>query len=499
MEWLFGSSTNDQFKRSLIEYFRRIQVTDFLIEDPYVDNDYLEDYSSYYASCFNDYHRHCQRVHLFGSSSSFRLTNLIFIHQLTSQDPKIRDKINAVYLGFIVVRPFEMSRIGRTCLVTNPLRESTEYPAIRDYNAHLFGMDLSVKTMAFQEQDQTVTACASTAIWSALHIACKMFHRYTPSPSGVTKDALTYAPDLRKFPSIGLTPEQICMAIRKSGLFPFKTKTTSNSLFKSIIYAYGKAGLPIILGLSLYDTLDGGENSNRANLKGNNYHAVTVNGMALDGPRSPRSSNEIRLHSYRISAIYAHDDQLSPFSEIEIPPESLFFDGVSRDVLKTGWQSSHDGLSKYAILETIIIPIHDKIRVQFPVMYKRIAQLHKKLEEFFAKRYDDQLDEEEEEFNIEWSIYLQENNEFKKELYKDTVPVYAASKPELLQISLPKYIWRVIAYDEYRSKVFEAIYDSTESANGGKKPLMRIYYNETIPYLFSRLDKSEQNGTYYFK
>ena len=45
----------------LDEYFRGLNVQTVLIEQGYIDKDYLEDYSRYYAKCFQEYSKRCVR------------------------------------------------------------------------------------------------------------------------------------------------------------------------------------------------------------------------------------------------------------------------------------------------------------------------------------------------------------------------------------------------------------------------------------------------------
>ena len=76
------------------------------------------------------------------------------------------------YLGFMVIKPLPGSPIGRTVLRTferdAPRGGRREFTAIRRYTVSLAGLSLSVRGLAFQQQDQGVSACATTALWSAL-------------------------------------------------------------------------------------------------------------------------------------------------------------------------------------------------------------------------------------------------------------------------------------------------------------------------------------------
>ena len=47
------------------EYFDKLQAKTILIENEYVDRDFLEDFSAYYVRCFSRYERFCVRLHFF--------------------------------------------------------------------------------------------------------------------------------------------------------------------------------------------------------------------------------------------------------------------------------------------------------------------------------------------------------------------------------------------------------------------------------------------------
>lgn len=50
---------------SKTHYFDHIGAKTIIVENDYIDRDFLEDYSGYYARCFHDYQRSCTRLHFF--------------------------------------------------------------------------------------------------------------------------------------------------------------------------------------------------------------------------------------------------------------------------------------------------------------------------------------------------------------------------------------------------------------------------------------------------
>jgi len=148
----------------LKSYFGKLDAKTIVVELDYIDHDYLEDYSNYYVKCFYDYHRKCARLHFF--QDSFSLED--FSRVLASENEALLDRIKETYLGFIVVKPLPKTIIGRSCLKTYPTAGARNYPVIRKYSANLFGIELEVSTLAYQEQDTVAAACATSALWSVL-------------------------------------------------------------------------------------------------------------------------------------------------------------------------------------------------------------------------------------------------------------------------------------------------------------------------------------------
>ena len=151
--------------RYLLGYLGRLQAKTIVVEKKYIDRDFLEDFAGYYVRCFADYPRTCARLHFFDTSVSREAFDSVL--QGTPQEVSIED-LRKSYLGFIVVKPLPETIVGRTCLKTygNADGKHREYPTTQRCTAHLFGIDLEVWSVDFQEQDQVVAACATSALWS---------------------------------------------------------------------------------------------------------------------------------------------------------------------------------------------------------------------------------------------------------------------------------------------------------------------------------------------
>jgi hypothetical protein len=269
---------NNYFKR----YLERLQAKTVIIENNYIDKDYLEDFSAYYVRCFQGYVQTCRRLHFF--SESFEESDFQLL-LLGSDDQEIQ-KIKESYLGFMVVKPLPQTRIGRTCLKRSDLDgDRKHFPVTRNYTANLFGISLTVESLAFQEQDKVVSACATSALWSAFHWTGHLYQHHIPSPVLITKSAgQRLEMDTRPFPNRGLTGSQMCQAIRDVGLDPILLNYSPQSdeyLFRITLYAYLKGGMPIILGVNLEEIQQDVDQKSFKVVKVIGKHAVTITGYSV--------------------------------------------------------------------------------------------------------------------------------------------------------------------------------------------------------------------------
>ena len=419
------------------EYFKVLDAKTILVEFPYVDHDYLEDFSAYYVKCFKEYDRFCTRLHFF----SIPFSDEDFSKLLTAENPHIdKESLNNAYLGFIVVKPIPLTFIGRTCLKTYPLSGGRDYPFRHEYHVNLFGLNLFVKSLAYQEQDSVVAACASTAIWTAFQATAYLFQHSVPTPVEITKAAVKFFPlSNRHFPNKGLSEVQMAQAIRDVGLEPYLISTSEAHIIKASVYAYQKAGIPLVLGIELAEegvSLPIGR------------HAVTISGYRIDGEKTSFPGSRFHLMSSRINKIYAHDDQVGPFARMEFLPGG--------NKLSTSWPDSHGELGKITSNPTILlVPLYNKLRIPFESILKIIF----KLDELFDI-IDDYIHLGIAE--IEWEIFLASSNHLKEEVLNSELT--GEEKLKVLTKSLPKYVWRAIAH--LNGEKIELLFDTTDIEQG---------------------------------
>ncbi len=421
------------------EYFHVLNARTIVIERDYVDHDYLEDYAAYYVRCFQEYKRRTVRLHFF--SNAFNEAG--FKDLLTDEASMLHaDDLQAGYLGFVIVKPLPGATIGRSCLKTYPDENGRRYfPLLRTYEIGLFGLKLTVESLAFQQQDTVVAACATSALWTCFQGTGKRLQHAIPSPVEITRAATDHVPDdllatgARTLPNAGLTATQMAFAIRAATLEPHVVGTPDPYILSSTLYAYLRCGIPSILLFQLFDVTD----ADPRRLGG---HAVAVTGFSL-GQAAPQHHpmTGLQLRSSRIDKLYAHDDQVGPFARMTFN---------TTGALDTSWlgQGRIEGRPSL-----VLIPLYHKIRIPFEVVHDAVLQLDS-IMTWIRNTLGSQLQ------RPEWDIYLTTVSEYKKDIHTRYRSSLGASLEEFVTESLPKYLWRVTALHGQEA-VLEMVFDAT--------------------------------------
>ena len=295
----------------LLEYLRYMRASAIVVEDPYTDADFLDDYAAYYARCYSAFGRRCKRLHFFRRD----LTDESFRDLVRTANEDQISGLQHDYLGFIVARPLPQTIIGRCVLKTydddDGLRR--RFPVNRRYAVNLFGLSLYVDGLAYQEQDTVLAACATVALWSAFHRTGDLFGTAIPTPAAITQAATQAVHSVhygRPIPQHGLRVEEMCAAIRHDGLEPeaINLQRTPNVPLASLLYGYMLMGLPAILIVEI---------------PGRGWHAITLTGYSLlanvyrqqEVPGNPTIAPMVGL---RIDKFYGHDDQIGPNAKLVI-------------------------------------------------------------------------------------------------------------------------------------------------------------------------------------
>jgi hypothetical protein len=454
-----GYSQGKSHLSYLDDYLSFLGATAILVEHPYTDRDYLEDYVAYYARCHASYERRCARLHFFSS----KLGQDVIAKVIASDDAAIQ-LLKSSYLGFIVVRPLPSTVIGRSCLVTygNKVRERA-FPPARIYKVHILGIELSVSSLPFQEQDTDVAACATSALWSVFNATGHLFQHSIPSPAEITKAAAASQRAVsRTLPALnGLSAEQIADAIRSVGLEPLYIGVTNLDLLLVSASAYLRARIPPLLLGAIIEAIP----STTAREVG--LHAIALAGFSVPkGPPRPYiGTNGTLFSAGSIIRLYAHDDQVGPFSRIVVDP------AASRPLL-TSWPDQN-GIRGHTFFDPkiLLVPLYHKIRVPVASVISTIVSLDEWLEPARLAKIIPLAE------RLEWDLALIEIADLKAEVHGDRT-IIEGFRMSALRDDMPRYIWRVGA-SSGASKQFTLLVDATDLLQGGHVAGVLPYSRDT--------------------
>jgi hypothetical protein len=358
----------------LADYVRRADLNQFCeersiaIEDPYVDRDFMADYSVLFGTTLKPPKSYCRRLHFFALPPKAACEQVLALgerligggekawSEYTSECAEFSQKS---YLGFAVIRPLAACSVGRTVLHLLPFDKPTdksvrEMRCTRDYCIHYLGARLTIRGLAFQQQDLGVSRCSTIAIWSALHKASESEHLASATPAEITNLASKYRlPFGRPMPSEGLAVDQMCIAMQSLGVSPFLSKVMSFAQGRSLIFSATLSEMPCVLVMQKADEED-------------LWHAVTVAGMKLHAAHKdsfvkeadPSAGND---ESGDLKAVYVHDDRVGPYLRAEIYRST---EGQLR-VRMNVQGHVENGKTQEWIVQQVLIPLHSKIRMSF--------------------------------------------------------------------------------------------------------------------------------------
>jgi hypothetical protein len=449
-------ATADKIKY-LSDYLLAVNAKSMIIELDYVDGDYLDDFSNYYVKCFKSYQRKCKRLHFFAIDLTADHVSALVAEPARVEDVKT---LQCAYLGFVVARPLPNAVIGRTVLKTYPSDSGRRnYPCTKPYKANLFGIELSVNSLVFQEQDNVLAACATVALWCSFHKTADIFGTAVPSPAQITSFANQVVNHARPIPSHGLNIQQICNAIRSVGLDAEVIVVNNGVPVPSLAYGHLKCGLPVIL---------------IATVEGIGLHAITLTGYSINPAvvtacEVDPKSHCIAMTGLRINEFYGHDDQIGPFCRVIVKPSTASGSKTYPVVFESSWKDQKTGKPLTLFPEMIVVPVYHKIRVTFVDVQKWLTKLDALLSIFLKGIAA-----------LEWDVHLTTVNEYKKHLRASTTS--HASRNEILLTSLPKYMWHAVLRAG-STDLFECMVDATDMTESAPFQFM-LWHNEALKQNF---------------
>jgi hypothetical protein len=246
----------------VLRHLREGGVASVIVEETYLDRDFTDSFSKFYATVFKRHTKLCRRFHFFKKDicQLFSLKDPIAI---TRGLQSVGD--SGEYSGFIVARPVQHAPLGIVVidLPPNPAGLVSHLLVRADYEAHLLGAKLTIRGVPLTQQDQRVGACAQASIW----MAGRHFHMRHRGPWFTTVDItqaatkVAYAALSMSLPagSEFLVGDNMVQALRAMGreTFTYQARVDGNPPTANwgnlrphdIINRYVDSGIPVILSL----------------------------------------------------------------------------------------------------------------------------------------------------------------------------------------------------------------------------------------------------------
>lgn len=493
----FGSEFPEIYNKKQIDYIwrymRDLGCQTVLLESEYIDHDYLEDYTRYYVRGFNNAGYKCARLHFF--SYDFDHENIDGM--LQSGNTQEHESLRRNYLGFIIIKPLPKTFIGRTCLkIYDSLQDSEEKKLlIREYEVSLFGINLVVHSIAFQEQDKVVAACSSTSVWSALHAITWKKTRDIPSRSEITSNAINHIDgSSNSFPNKELTNKQILRAIDSEKLRHIYSDLHNYSwdMLLKVIKIHIDSELPLILGAHVYSI------DKEKKLKYQGGHAVTVLGYK-ERRKKP--------------ALYVHDDRLGPFVRASfVRLKSFTSQGdLSADwgvVIQEkndskGWKKPHEVL----IPNSLISLKHPKVRIPYTYPLNTCEIVKNIFIEFVENASKDRKDKLDTE--LVYTITLQELSSIKESYSTFDFSVDGGNPSEILSdlqkdradflsANNARFQWVCSFSFVGETPIFDLLFDATDIPQGNVVTAVLEKNKKASNFFYNALDVVEPKITVSF-
>ncbi len=459
-------------------YLGYLQAKCYVVEEDYIDSGHLKDYASYYSLRGDGVGKRTIRLHFFSKDVEQIESGFEYLSSRALAG-EVDEYLNEGYLGFVVVRPLNETAIGRTCLrVYGDGAQASwhrHFPLLREYKVTVGGMRLSVRSVAFQEQDNEIAACSATSIWHTLHA---LPHRITTqqieslfqiSNAASTTDRQMPAPGetVHRFPTTGLNADQIQNYLQSKGIDclvrGFSGKTRSTGLLE-YVQTFCGAGTPMILVGRLHASANKYSDYSIGEL-----HAITVLGYSENLERQATGAA-----SENIGKLYVHDDTLGPFAryEVELPDDNASFAKFLPENLrdKTSLNSAQHLFTKSGLKYRRFLPVYAIVPIDEGVRYpyENVATFAKTFSEIIAGQLDTGQAHGPRP-QIEWAVRLQHGTQFKVSL-RGMGWLDPEVRADLLERSLD-YVW-VAEFNELfpggvRERRLTAVFDANQLRQDG--------------------------------
>lgn len=191
---------------ALLAHAEQLGAKLVILELGYIDQDYRDEFATFYAGCFADISSLCDRLLFFSDD---------YVEDIT---PETVSSLSG-FLGYVVLRPLTHARIGR-CVMSGPKGENLSLTCLHPSRVHLLGRQFQVSGVPFMQQTTEVTSCAQIAVWSVGRYMGVRHGLDRFSPAEVNDLATREYHLQRTMPTDGLAPESMSEALSAMGLGP---------------------------------------------------------------------------------------------------------------------------------------------------------------------------------------------------------------------------------------------------------------------------------------
>ena len=345
----------------LRDYLREIGCKTVIVERHYVDRVFMHDSAVFYVRNLRSYPNHTSRLHFFADEFDQDGWRDRITRAANGTHAEVQEGLKQNYLGFSVIRPLPGAPVGRTVLPANatrpPAGTRSTFSPVRRHVAHLAGFTLVIDGVPFQQQDHAVSACATTALWSALDSVASIEELPVSSPANIAEAATRYPlQEGRAFPTEGLTVKQICEASRSAGFSPIVISGGEHKDDLPQIYGYLTSGFAPVLSLVPADDPDA-----------TSGHAVCAVGVRC-GDVKPQTDPKLtfREESSSLLGLYIHDDRLGPYAFAQLSPFTDKKTNKIRTAVAIQWPDQTP--DRYWLLHALVVPAPQKLRLSLTRM-----------------------------------------------------------------------------------------------------------------------------------
>ena len=329
---------NRSFK-ILWETLKDIPEITFVTEEYYIDRVYRDSYYTYYSCKHFEYSRYCKRLFMFAGKIQ------------TNQECEIMDipslELQKKFIGYIVIRPLETGKIGRSLLNPYYFTDFSEtYVRYATYDITMFGKRLYVDAFPYSMQDEETTSCAEITILNLLDYFSKKYAEYKYFlPSEIIEIAIKNGYE-RRLPTKGLDYLLISKVFMEAGFYPVlynSDKLEDPSKFKRILHYYIESGIPTAVGLEIN--------------KNAKHSIVCIGHGKID-------KNRIEKKQYSIPDAYDNNHHIWLIDSADLVTDYIVMDDNRKPYSKDSWQdanSDHPNLLGVWKPEYLMVPLYRRM------------------------------------------------------------------------------------------------------------------------------------------